>query len=93
MGYTLNPDVVCTEIFGKYLLIAARNQWDRVPYVLEINEQAYLCWQALQEAVEFSDVRKKMSQHYGLSEEEIREGLDMFLKQLEESGYIKIERT
>ena len=93
MGYRLNPDVVCTEICGKYLLIAARSQWERVPYVLEINEQAYLCWRALERPGDPALVSEEMSQHYGIPAEEIREGLDVFIRQLEETGYLTMEGT
>ena len=91
MRYQINPDTVCTGICGKYLLIAARNQWDRLPYVQEINSQAYFCWKLLEETGDSRKMEALAAQEYGISPEEAGKAVKDFLGQLEKKGYIMAE--
>lgn len=88
MRYQLIPDVVCTELCGKYLLIASRSASGHLPYIQEINDQAYYCCRIMEEAVSFEKMESMVSSRYGISEKKSERTLRAFLTQMQEAGYL-----
>ena len=90
MRYQLIPGVVCADLCGTYLLIAASAAPGHLPYLQEINDQAYFCCRLLQKAVSREEMVREIAASYGISLEEAGQGLRIFLSQLKEAGYIMI---
>lgn len=93
MKYRTNPNIVYCEICGRHLLVAARPEWPGKPYIQEINEQAAYCWELIGEDGEMESMEKTLSAHYGITEEEVHIGLQAFLDQMEQRGYVTGEDT
>ena len=93
MCYRTNPNVVCTEMFGRYFLVAARSEWDSIPYVQEINEQAAVCWEILESKKSFKEMTDLLCEKYSISKKEASIRLEMFLNELAEKGYISEETS
>jgi len=90
MRYQLKPGIVCTDLCGNYLLIAAKEAAGSLPYIQEINDQAYYCCKMMEKAVSLEEMETEITAYYGISSKEAGQGLRVFLTQLETAGYIAV---
>ena len=91
MQWKLNSSVVCEEIFGVFVLIAARPAYKECPYVQRVNESGAYYWYLLGKHTDIIDVIHEAATHFHVSEIEVEKELLPFMRSLEKEHYLSMQ--
>lgn len=87
-GWTIRPGVVLTQVCEEYLLVATRKARGLCPYVKQINSTGVYYWTLLEQGMDGETMIREAAARYGVEPETIRPGLERYLAQLKEQGYL-----
>ena len=88
MNYRVHPGIVFQRICGRSFLIAVRSARKECPHLLELNEYGAFCWRLLEQGRQVEEIISEIKKAYLVDEEEAREGLTQFIKQLADFHYL-----
>lgn len=89
--YKLKEQVALEKISGRYFLIAYGNALDDLPYLCEINETGAFFWQLAEEGYDDDAMLAAASKAYEAPPEVLKRGLQIFMQDLIEKGYLDKE--
>ena len=92
MKYKLHPHVLLERVAGQYLLIAYGEISDGLPLVTAINDTGAYFWGMLEQELGWEEMLIKASEEYDSTSVEIEAGLKVFIRELENYGYINVEQ-
>ena len=88
--YEVRKDVMLSELFGRYFLFSAESAWKICPQLRELNREGAFCWSLLKKGMNVPQMTETVVSAYGIEEEEAGEGVESFLQQLTEQGFIRV---
>ena len=91
MNYRVHPGIVFQTICGRSFLIAVRPARKECPHIQELNEYGAFCWCLLEQGRQPEEMIPEIMKEYPVKEEEAREGLMQFIKQLVDFHYLLLD--
>lgn len=88
MDYRIHPGIVFQTICGRSFLIAVRLARKECPHLQELNEYGAFCWCLLEQGRREEEMIPEIMKEYLVNEEEAREGLTQFIKELSDFHYL-----
>lgn len=86
--YRVHPEVAYEKVAGRNLLIAYGDALKELPYLREINETGAFYWRLVSESMDTDTMLNCALEEYDAARELLEKGLLVFLKELENEGYI-----
>lgn len=86
--YRTHGQVALEEIAGRFFLVAYGAAAGNLPYLCEINNTAAYYWQLVEAGYNSDDMLVAASNEYDASPEILQKGLQYFLRDLGEKGYL-----
>ena len=91
MTYRITEGMVLECVCGQYVLIATLKARETCPYITKINEDSAYIWKMLEKRTEYAEMQNAIEKEYEITPEEAGETLKVFLRNLQEKGYITAE--
>ena len=88
LRYEVHPQVVCEKVAGRYLLIAYADALGELPYLREINETGAFYWNLAAGGNDRDEMLQQALTIYDASRDILERGLEVFLKDLIDDGYV-----
>lgn len=85
----VNENFIMREIAGESILVPVGQQAKVTDGVVTLNPVAAVIWRALREQPEYEAALKAVMDEFEIDEQQAREDLDEFLKQMQEAGLLK----
>ena len=87
--YRSRPGVVLTSVCGEYLLLAAKAAREHCPYMTQLSESSAFLWKLLIDGAGEDELLRAVCAEYEIDEPETaRQGIETFIGQMLESGYL-----
>ncbi len=80
--YTKNPNFVCREIAGEFLLIPIRKKLNQVNCLYVLNETAAAFWKRLNSQDSIEKILGGITEEYDVAGEQLQNDLDLLIKDL-----------
>lgn len=89
----LRPGVIQKDVCGEHLLLAIGKAEMFCPRVCQINETAAFLCRLLERKLSKAEITDRMKEEYGIPESVAGKDLEIFLKELENKGYLVTGNT
>ena len=86
--YRVHPQVTLEMVAGRQFLIAYGEALMKLPYLQEINETGAFYWKMVEAGLGEDEMLLASAEVYDAPQERLKKGLRMFLRELEEKGYL-----
>ena len=86
--YRVHPQVALETVAGRHFLIAYGEAMEKLPYLREINETGAYYWKMAEAGCGTDDMLTAAAEIYDAPPEILRRGLQGFLRELTENGYL-----
>ena len=86
--YRVQPQVTLEMVGGRQFLIAYGEALMKLPYLQEINETGAFYWRMVEAGIDEDDMLLAAEEVYDAPRERLKKGLRIFLRELEEKGYL-----
>ncbi len=87
--FSARQGVFLVELKGTYLLVCNNEARKHCLYVRRINETAADLWNMIKDGLSFDEILACFTQKYDIDDpEKLKQDIQLYLKQLEEKGYI-----
>ena len=91
-NYIVRPGIVLINIYGTVFLAADREARKKCAFIRELNEVGAFIWTRLEKGDNYDSIVSEVKKEYEVPEEyDIDRDIKIFLKELEDNGYIKSE--
>lgn len=91
--YELLPGVVLISVAREHMLVADKEARKKVGYILQINDAGAYYWKLMEQGLDLREIVKRGSHHFDMPPQKTIAVLDKYMKKLNKSGYLKIERV
>lgn len=89
MKYKVHEEITCESIGDMYFLIAYGRARETLNFLIAVNETGAFYWKLLEEHRDTGEMLSIAGREYEMPGELLREGLESFLKDLCDRGYIE----
>ncbi|MBQ6221579.1 MAG: PqqD family protein [Solobacterium sp.] len=88
----IRDGVVLLEIQGTYLLVADKEARKVCRYVREVSETAGFLWKCMEQGMTVEEMTSRLMMEYDIEDSSVpEEDIQLFIEQLQESGYLTVE--
>ena len=88
MKYRIHEEVICETIGDLYFLVAYGRAQEALGFMIAINDTGAFYWKLLEEHKDSEEILSLAAEAYGLHRDQLREGMERFLEDLCDRGYI-----
>lgn len=92
LKYRLHPQVVLEEAAGRHFLVSFGKTDHCLPYLREINDTGAFYWKLAADGYDLDSMLAIASDTYQIPCENLKKGIIAFFNDLQEKGYIAIDK-
>lgn len=91
--YRTHPQVTLERAAGRFFLVAFGKAGGNLPYVREINETGAYYWRLFSSGYDMDSILNEAAEIYGESQDMLKKGLQCYINDLKEKGYLFEDRN
>lgn len=92
LKYSTHPQVTLEQAAGRFFLVAFGDTGGKLPYIREINETGAYYWKLFSGGYDMDSILDEAAEVYSESRDTLKKGLQAYIKDLKENGYLSEDR-